>query len=55
MTATKVWVRAGGPWRIARLLSIKEGMATVQFPGTDDKHMVPVAKCRKYNGKRGTA
>jgi len=52
MSARKVgmvMVATGWSWRIARLLSVADGQAVVQFTGTDDQITVPVSKCRKFD------
>ena len=43
----RVIVHTGWSWRTARLLSVADGVAVVQFPGSDERVRVPVSKCRK--------
>jgi hypothetical protein len=44
-----VVVYTGWSWRIARLLSVADGQAVVQFTGTDEQHTVAVEKCRRID------
>ena len=47
-----VKVYTGWSWRIARLLSVADGRAVVQFTVTDEQHTVPVEKCRRIDYAR---
>jgi len=38
-------------WRVARLISITDGWATIQFPGTSVQQEIPAWNCRKYTGQ----
>lgn len=43
---TMALVRYGKLWRRARVLAITDGIATVQFPGTDRRHRIDASNMR---------
>lgn len=51
------YVKAGKLWRLARVLSVRDGVATITFPGTgtDNRHRIPADDVRPLRSKDGAA